>query len=119
MSDTIEQLYEKLDKNFPEHKDKSQLICTLMGTSANLAEFILDKINLSTIPFHIQYCMLITSVNMMGMIHDDVVFEKVILDDSYDCKLSEQSQEHIYRKMKRAVDLIVESFKKYEAENDI
>ena len=56
---------------------------------------------------------------MMGMLSDEVIVNKVDLETEIEWKLSEQSNEHIYRKMKRAIEIIIESFKKYEEENVI
>lgn len=117
MSNTIEEIYAKIHRSFPDSKEKCQLICTLLGVAGNLTEYVMMHHNVSVIPMNIQYCILITSVNMMGMLSDEVIMEKVDMAENF--KLSEQSQEHIYRKMKRAVDIIVESFKKYEEENGI
>jgi len=117
MSDSIQELYDKIDKNFPDHIQKCELICTLLGTSATLTEFVMEKIPTALIPLNVQYSILITSVNMLGMISDGVIFEKV--DMTQDYKISEQSQEHIYRKMKKAIEIIVEEFKKHEEEYDI
>lgn len=119
MSDTIDELYTKIDKNFPESKEKCALICTLLGTSATLTEFVMSNHKTENIPIHLQYCILITSVNMMGMLSDEVIVNKVDLETEIEWKLSEQSNEHIYRKMKRAIEIIIESFKKYEEENVI
>lgn len=119
MSDTIQEFYNKIDKNFPNNIEKCQMICTLLGTAANLTEFVMANHKTDSLPIHLQYCILITSVNMMSMLSDEVIVNKVDLEAEVEWKLSEQSNEHIYRKMKKAVDLIVESFKKYEAENVI
>jgi hypothetical protein len=116
MSETIDELYTKIDRNFPDAKEKCALICTLLGTSANLTEFVMAQHNPAEIPLHLQYCILITSANMISMLGDGAVFQKVDLGADDDWKLSEQGQEHIYRKMKRAIDIIVEEFKNHEAE---
>lgn len=120
MSDSIQEIYDKIYKNFPEDKEKANFICTLLGTSGNLTQFVMEKHHPSEIPLAIQYSILITSMNMMGLFGDGLTFEKVDLGEiEDDFKISEQGQEHIYRKMKRAVDLIVEQFKKMEAENEL
>ena len=117
----MEEIYAKIDKNFPDNKEKCELICTLLGTSANLSEFVMNNHEPNEIPLNVQYGILIISMNMIGMIGDGLVFKKVNLaqEQEINFKISEQGQEHIYRKMKRAVDIIIEQFKKIEAEYDI
>jgi len=117
MADTLEELYNKIDKNFPNNKEKCHLICTLLGTSANLTEYVMQNNEPRLIPLNVQYCILITSANMMSMLSDAPVLHKINFDDEF--KISEQGQEHIYRKMKRAIDLIVADFKNREEEDDI
>lgn len=121
MSDTIDSLHEKINKNFPTDKEKCSMICTTLGCAANLTEFIVEnnKYSFHTIPLNIQYSIVLTSANMMGLISDEVVFEKVDFSDNYNIKISEQSQEHIYRKMKKAIELITKNFKEMEAENEL
>ena len=119
MSDFIKEFHSKIEKNFVDSTEKCDLICTLLGTSANLAEFVLSNVSVSDVPSHIQYCILITSVNMMGMLNDECVFEKVDLNDNIELNISEQSQEHIYRKMKKCVEIIIQEFKRQEVENEL
>lgn len=119
MSNTIKDIHAKIDRNFPDNTEKCDLICTLLGSAATLTEFLMANHHPSEIPINVQYSVMITSINMIGMIGDGIEFEKVNMDEEIDFKISEQTQEIIYRKMKKAVDIIVNHFKKFEAEYDI
>lgn len=119
MSNSIQEIHDKLQRNFPDNTEKCDLICTLLGSAASLTEFIMAHHNPRDIPMNVQYSIMITSINMIGVIGDGIEFEKVKMEDHVDFKISEQSQETIFRKMKKAVDLIIENFKKYEVDYDI
>jgi len=111
MNDTF---LEKMNKKFDNNDEKINCICTLLGCSANLVEFIHKNYDMKDLPPKIKYIFGLVASHVIGLTQDN---KPKIIDVSKETEqyfMQEQTQEIIYRTMKKIITEIYNSFEENE-----
>ncbi len=103
-------LHARIKSIVPEENDKCALIITLLGASANLAEFIAHKFTFrEDIPVNIKYALAIIASNLMVFMSGNKECEFIVVETKPEDDLGEQTEERVYRKMKYIVEELYKS----------
>lgn len=108
----------KIKNILPTDDERTMMICTLLGTSGVLSEYIMqdsiDKRNIEQLPIMVKYACAIICGNMIALISDGKKGNiKNLGHDEY-YKMGEQTQEIIYRKMKWVVETLYKDIQENE-----
>lgn len=109
-----EKICEKIERVFKNSSEKNAMIATVLGVSGMLCEYIHHKVPSSEIPLGVKYGMTLTAANLINVL----LGEEISIVDYSQVEeeiISEQSQEIIYRKMKKILvdfhnELLKENF---------
>lgn len=96
-------LVNQINKKMPNERDKALMIMTLMGVSGMLAEWIVQTMNINALPVQVQYALALTAANILSLTQDSEgpIPSMDLTNETY--AMGEQTQECIYRTMKKIV----------------
>ncbi len=105
----------KIKKLIPFDQDRCLVLLTLTACSAIFSEFIMEKYQkrLHKLPLEIKHACALASSNMIAFLSDGEDAEMIDVAD-IEYKMSEQTQEDMFRRMK----FIIETLYKDLQEND-
>lgn len=106
-------LHARIKSILPTDDDKCSLIITLLGSSANLAEFIAGG-DLSELSPKVKYSLALVSSNLMAFMSGNKKCDYMMVETRAEDDLGEQTEERIYRKMKGVIEALYNCIK----END-
>lgn len=96
----------QINKKIPNEKDKAFMIMTLAGISGMLAECIVQTMNINALPVQVQYALTLAAANIISLTQDSegpIPCMDLTNETKENYAMGEQTQERIYRTMKKIV----------------